>query len=97
MENRKSMPYGFAAYSSMSQSHRIALSNYSKNTLSSHIRLAPRPEDIIWSNISVTKAERLQKHHSGNMIFLGICIAWIIPNAFISTFLTQISRIGVVG
>ncbi|KAK9471515.1 uncharacterized protein V1510DRAFT_367875, partial [Dipodascopsis tothii] len=94
MRDGKPMPYGFVAYTEPQFAHEVALSNYSKSVQHSHIRLAPRAEDIIWSNIALTKPERMQKQHSGRVVFIALCIGYIVPNAFISTFLTQISHIG---
>ncbi|KAK9453503.1 hypothetical protein V1511DRAFT_522718 [Dipodascopsis uninucleata] len=96
IDSRKEMPYGFASYHTIGDAHTVAKANDSANLLdSARINLAPRREDIMWENLTITKAERLQKANGGKLIFFVLCISWIIPNAFIGTFLSQISRIGV--
>ncbi|KAK9484318.1 hypothetical protein V1527DRAFT_470199 [Lipomyces starkeyi] len=96
IDSRKEMPYGFAAYPTITDAHIVARANVS-NTVLGSARLHPAPprEDILWDNIELTRPERLQKQHTGNLLFFILCVSWIVPNAFIGTFLSQISRIGV--
>ncbi|KAK9475860.1 hypothetical protein V1514DRAFT_299739 [Lipomyces japonicus] len=94
--SRKEMPYGFASYPTVADAHAVAIANRSSSlTGNCRIKLAPTRTDIIWDNIVLTKEERLRKKHMGNLIFFFVCVVWIVPNAFIGTFLTQISRIGI--
>ncbi|KAJ8098653.1 hypothetical protein POJ06DRAFT_225501 [Lipomyces tetrasporus] len=96
IDSRKEMPYGFASYATTADAHKVAQANESSTVLgSARLHLAPRREDILWDNIVLTRQERLQKQHTGNLLFFVLCVSWIVPNAFIGTFLSQISRIGV--
>ncbi|KAK7206449.1 hypothetical protein BZA70DRAFT_294726 [Myxozyma melibiosi] len=96
VDSRREMPYGFASYHSATETHLIAKANSGRRVLGAgRIRLAPRSKDILWENIELTSRERLNKKYWGNAIFIIFCIGWIVPNAFIGTFLSQISRIGV--
>ncbi|ODQ68194.1 DUF221-domain-containing protein [Nadsonia fulvescens var. elongata DSM 6958] len=95
IDSGTTLPYGFASYDTAQSCHMVAsiLKNKRKGKLLA--RLAPRPEDIIWSNLELTRFERKRKQMVGNIIFACLLFLWIVPNAFMGTFLSQISRIGV--
>ncbi|KAK9368884.1 hypothetical protein V1509DRAFT_621778 [Lipomyces kononenkoae] len=96
IDSRKEMPYGFASYPTVADAQIVARANASNSVLgSARIRACPSREDILWDNIELSRPERLQKQHIGNLLFFILCVSWIAPNAFIGTFLSQISRIGI--
>lgn len=100
IDERKTLRYGFASYNTVTDCHsvvRAAREEQSKLFSSKsdfHLRLAPRPEDIIWKNIVLSRFERSNKQLWINLVFIALTIAWIVPNAFIGCFLSDLSRIG---
>lgn len=94
IDNNKTLPYGFVSYESVEDSHTVAKSTRRKRRGKLNCTLAPRPQDIIWNNIVLTRFERGSKQKWGNFLFICLLIGWIIPNAFMGTFLSQLSRIG---
>lgn len=97
VDTKKTLPYGFVSYESVEDcnivAHAIDKQKFGKHGL--RITLAPRPEDIIWENIILTKSGRRNKQFWGNVFFIVMMILWIVPNAFLGAFLSQLSRIGV--
>lgn len=97
-------PWGFVSYLTPLDAHKVAyeVKRLAQSTLSANkasmgnitIGLASRPEDLIWDNLILTRKKRVKKQRIGHLIFLLVTLLWIIPNAFISAFLSQISRIG---
>lgn len=93
LDTNKTLPYGFVSYKSVEDCHIVAQAN-SKKFRKLDAQLAPRPEDIIWENIILSKGGRKNKQLWGNVLFIILTILWIVPNAFIGAFLSQMSRIG---
>lgn len=87
IDANKCLPYGFVSFQNVKACHE-----FDRNTKS--VVLAPRPADIIWDNITATSAERTNKQFWGNFFFCCLTIGWIVPNAFMGTFLSQLNRIG---
>ncbi|KAK9450533.1 uncharacterized protein V1518DRAFT_414099 [Limtongia smithiae] len=95
VEGRREMPYGFASYATICDAHEVALENRTSASAElPRIQLAPHRDDILWESMALTHAERVHKQHTGNIFFLLLCFTWVVPNAFISVFVSQISRIG---
>lgn len=94
VDSMQPLPYGLVSYASPEDSSLVAkyMGKRKKNHLRAH--LAPRPEDILWKNIVLNSFERKTKAFWGNAMYVFLMIAWIVPNAFIGCFLTQMSRIG---
>lgn len=88
------LPYGFVSYNTQEDCHTVAKGIGQGRRDKLLTELAPRPKDIIWPNIVLSRFERKQKQWWGNVLFAALLIAWIVPNAFIGCFLTQLSRIG---
>ncbi|ANB11284.1 Csc1p [Sugiyamaella lignohabitans] len=91
------LPYGFVSYRNQPEAHITAKKANKKSGRvgGALVKLAPRPEDIIWKNILLGKYERANKQWWGNLLFTVLMVAWIVPNAFIGCFLSDLSRIGV--
>lgn len=89
------LPYGFISYDTPTNCHIVA--RYMKNKRHDGVlaRLAPRPKDILWHNMVMTRFERGSKQFWGNVLFTFLVIAWIVPNAFMGCFLADLQRIGV--
>lgn len=90
----KALPYGFVSYQSVEDCHTVAKSTGRKRKGKLNSTLATRPEDIIWDNIVLTRVQRTNKQFFGNLFFVVMMVGWIAPNAFLGTFLSNLSRIG---
>lgn len=97
IDTRKTLPYGFVSYESVEDCNIVAKAiserRFNKNGL--RATLAPRPEDIIWENIVLSRVSRRNKQYWGNFLFFLLMVIYVVPNAFLGAFLSQLSRIGV--
>ncbi|KAK6354769.1 hypothetical protein TWF696_003905 [Orbilia brochopaga] len=92
---KKPLPYGFVSFSTMQNAHTVAYAAKGKHPQGTRIVLAPRPTDLIWDNLAKTKSERRWNKTWGWVLYIFLTVIWIVPNAFIATFLANIGRIGV--
>ncbi|CAO1626926.1 unnamed protein product [Sympodiomycopsis kandeliae] len=70
---RKPESYGFAAMASVPFAHAAAKSLLKKKPRGLHIELAPPPKDIIWQNLTLTKAQRF-KSSTWGFVLLSILL-----------------------
>ncbi|CAM1507543.1 Fc.00g071840.m01.CDS01 [Cosmosporella sp. VM-42] len=94
VDKRGSMPYGFASYSDITEAHNIAYACRKKRPVGTTIKLAPRPNDIIWNNMHLSSASRSRKRWVNNFWILLLTLIWIAPNAGIAVFLVNLSNLG---
>lgn len=94
IDKRNTMSYGFASYSDISETHSIAYAARKKKPQGAIIRLAPRPNDIIWDNMPLSPATRSRRRFINNMWITLLTLAWIAPNAMIAIFLVNLSNLG---
>lgn len=91
---KKPLPYGFVSFSTMQNAHTVAYAARGEKPEGTRVRLAPRPTDLLWHNLAKTKGERRWNRTWGWMLYGFFTVAWIVPNAFIATFLPNIGLIG---
>lgn len=96
VDKRNAMPYGFATYEKIEDAHTIALETKKKHPKGATIRVAPRPNDLIWQNLSLSKKGRRWKHFMVNMWISVLTVFWIVPNAMIAIFLSNFHNIALV-
>ncbi|KAH7131522.1 hypothetical protein B0J13DRAFT_105778 [Dactylonectria estremocensis] len=96
VDKRGSMPYGFASYSDIIEAHNIAYAARKKKPVGTTIVLAPRPNDIIWENMSLSSATRSRKRLFNGMWIVILTLVWIAPNAMIAVFLVNLNNLGFV-
>ncbi|KAI5457576.1 hypothetical protein BGZ63DRAFT_474712 [Mariannaea sp. PMI_226] len=94
VDKRGSMPYGFASYAEIAEAHRIAYASRKKKLVGTTIKLAPRPNDIIWDNMPLSSATRSRRRWFNTMWIAILTILWVAPNAMIGIFLVNLSNIG---
>ncbi|KKA26845.1 hypothetical protein TD95_004862 [Thielaviopsis punctulata] len=94
VDRRSTMPYGFASYSDISEAHSIAYTIKGKKPSGTTIVLAPRPEDIIWSNMPLSPSVRSWKTIMVNLWVTLLTVLWVVPNAMIAIFLVNLSNLG---
>jgi hypothetical protein len=94
IDNRNPLSYGFASYEEIAEAHTIAYAALKKRPKGTAVVLAPRPNDIIWKNMTLTPSQRRRKAIMNNIWVLALTILWVAPNAMISIFLVQLSNLG---
>ncbi|KAJ9667967.1 hypothetical protein H2201_001772 [Coniosporium apollinis] len=94
VDKRNAMPYGFASYESIDTAHSVAHASKHKHPEGSTIRLAPKPNDLIWRNLPLSRSTRRWKSVYTNGWVAVLTALWIVPNALIAIFLTNLSNIG---
>jgi calcium permeable stress-gated cation channel len=95
IENKKAMPFGFVSYGTIQQAHIAAKASKGKGKNGTFVALAPRPIDILWDNLSTSRAKRRSNAYIGYALFTALSVVYVVPNAIIATFLSDIGRIGI--
>ncbi|KAM0279449.1 hypothetical protein ACHAQH_004610 [Verticillium albo-atrum] len=94
VDKRSTMPYGFASYSDITEAHNIAYACRKKHPHGSTIKLAPRPNDIIWNNLPLSASARRWRRIINNLWIVLLTFVWIAPNAMIAVFLVNLNNLG---
>ncbi|KAI9864416.1 MAG: Transmembrane protein 63C [Vezdaea acicularis] len=94
VDMRDPMPFGFSSFESIPEAHAVAYSARRKHPDGTTIKLAPRPSDIIWKNLPLSKGKRRWKRFMNNIWVTLLTIIWVVPNALIAAFLTNLSNLG---
>jgi len=94
VDKRGSMPYGFASYADISETHAIAYVCRKKHPHGATITLAPRPNDVIWENMPLSSSVRSTRRLWNGFWITVLTVLWIAPNAMISIFLVNLSNLG---
>lgn len=96
IDKRNPMSYGFASYENIEEAHTVGFASRNKHPLGATIDLAPRPTDLIWQNLPLTKRARRWKRFMNNFWILVLTVVWIAPNALIAVFLSDLSNLATV-
>jgi hypothetical protein len=96
IDKRNAMPYGFASYEDISEAHSIAYTARNKHPQGTTIVLAPRPNDVIWKNMPLSKSTRRTRRFINNLWVTLLTVFWIAPNTMISVFLVNLHNLGLV-
>ena len=96
VDNRDAMPYGFASWDQVSQAHTVAFKARSKRAQGAKIRLAPKPNDLIWDNLKLSRASRRTKRIMNGVWIAVLTIVWTPINAGIAIFLSNLANLGLV-
>lgn len=96
VDKRNPMSYGFASYENIEEAHTVGFASRGKHPLGATIDLAPRPNDLIWRNLPLTKKARSWKRIMNNFWILVLTVIWIAPNALIAVFLSDLSNLAIV-
>ena len=93
IDKRNPMPYGFASFDKIEDAHVVAYAAKNKHPHGTTIKLAPRPKDLIWKNLPLTKAEKRWKLLLNNFWIAILTVVWIAPNALIAIFLSNLANL----
>lgn len=94
IDRRNPLPYGFASFEDIEEAHSIAYAARDKHPEGTRIVLAPKPNDIIWGNMPLSKRQVRIRRLTNNLWYFLLTIVWIAPNAFISIFLVNLGNLG---
>ncbi|KAM5472997.1 hypothetical protein MauCBS54593_002710 [Microsporum audouinii] len=94
IDKRNAMPYGFASWDAIEDAHAVAFAARNKHPHGTTIRQAPRPNDIIWDNLALSKSNLKWKRFMNAVWSTILTVIWIVPNAMIAIFLTNLSNLG---
>lgn len=96
IDRRNPMPYGFASWENIAHAHAVAWTARNKHPKGTTICLAPRPSDLIWENLPLSKQARKWKRFANFIWVTALTLVWIVPNALIAVFLSNLSNLGMV-
>jgi hypothetical protein len=96
VDMRNPMTYGFASYSHIEDAHAVAYAARKKGPKKCDVYLAPKPQDLLWQNLSMSRrTRRIRKFWDGLWIVV-FTIAFIVPNILTSVFLSDFSHISII-
>ncbi|KAK9777022.1 putative CSC1/OSCA1-like 7TM region domain-containing protein [Seiridium cardinale] len=96
LDKRNTLLYGFASYDDIGEAHCIAHALRKKKPKGATVRLAPRPNDIIWDNMPMSPSARSWNRFWNNIWVAVLTMVWIVPNAMIAIFLVNLNNLGLV-
>ncbi|KAI1846718.1 hypothetical protein JX266_007291 [Neoarthrinium moseri] len=96
LDKRNTLPYGFASYDDIAEAHAIGHALRSRKPKGTTVRLAPRPNDIIWDNMPMGPSARSWNRIWNNIWIAVLTLIWIVPNALIAIFLVNLNNLGMV-
>lgn len=107
VDQRDAESYAFASYKDVEQAHATAYQyrhsrgkgrafacEMQKHATGVSIELAPRPQDIIWQNLPMSRATRKNRMVWDSLWMLLLTIFFIGPNILTSVFLSDFSHLG---
>ena len=93
IDKRNPMPFGFASYERIEDAHTVAYAAKKKHPKGTTIQMAPRPNDLIWKNLPLSKKDRSWKRFINNFWIAILTLIWIAPNALIAIFLSNLTNL----
>ncbi|TKX26371.1 hypothetical protein C1H76_1333 [Elsinoe australis] len=94
VDTRNAMNYGFASWQNISGAHATAFAARKGGAKNTVMRLAPKPHDFIWQNMTLTRKNRQWKNFVNNLWVALLTVFWIAPNIFSAVFLANLSNLG---
>ena len=96
VDKRNALPFGFASYQKISEAHGLAYVARKGGPHGTNIRLAPRPHDLVWRNLSLLRKDRKWKNFINNLWIAALTFLWTGPNIFIAIFLSNLSNLALI-
>ena len=96
VDKRNPMPYGFASYERIEEAHTVAHAAKGKKPQGALVKLAPKPNDLIWPNLPLSPRSKKWKRFRNDLWFALLTIIWIAPNALIAIFLSNFGNLALV-
>ncbi|KAE9973342.1 hypothetical protein BLS_003633 [Venturia inaequalis] len=96
VDQRDPMSYGFISYGYIEDAHSVAYAARKKAPHKSTIRLAPKPNDLLWKNLSMTRSSRRTRGFWNGLWMVLLTIAFIPLNILSAVFLSDFSHLGLI-
>lgn len=96
IDRRNAMPFGFASWENIEHAHAVAWSARRKRPQGTLISLAPRPSDLIWENLPLSKGARKWKRLMTFIWVACLTLVWVVPNGLIAIFVANLNNLGLV-
>ncbi|KAI5295143.1 hypothetical protein KEM55_006318, partial [Ascosphaera atra] len=93
IDKRNAMSYGFASFKVIEAAHMFAHAARRSHPHNTTITLAPRPNDLIWENLHLTRGALRRKRFLNWLWSVALTVLYIVPNALIAIFLTDLSNL----
>ncbi|KAK3679357.1 hypothetical protein LTR78_000918 [Recurvomyces mirabilis] len=94
VDKRNAMSYGFASYDRIAEAHSAAYIARKKAPRNTVIRLAPKPNDLVWKNLKMLKKDRGWQNFVNNLWVAVLTAFWVVPNVLIAVFLSNLANLG---
>ena len=94
IDQRHPMPFGFASYTHVEDAHAVAYAARRKGPEDCVIRLASKPNAIMWTNLAMTRRQRANKSFWNAFLMTILTILYIVPNIIIAVFLSDFANLG---
>lgn len=94
IDKRNPLPYGFASYTHIEDAHSVSYAARKKGSQGTYIRQAPKPSDLIWKNLPVTRHVRRIKFLWSSFFMTVLTVLYIAPNMLVAIFLSNLSNLG---
>jgi hypothetical protein len=96
VDQRDPMPYGFVSYGHIEDAHSVAYAFRKGAPHHSTITLAPKPNDLLWRNLSMTRSTRRVRGLWNGLWMVLLTIAFIPLNILSAVFLSDFSHLGLI-
>lgn len=96
IDQRDVMSFGFASWDHVAQAHVVAHAARRKKPHGAKIRPAPRPNDIIWKNMTLTKSQLRRKAIVNSLWIAALTFVWTPINASLAIFLSNLGNLAYV-
>lgn len=93
IDKRNALSYGFASYQSIPVAHSVAYDARKKAPHSTIVRLAPKPNDLVWKNLNMSRKQRGRQNFINGFWITLLTALWIVPNMFIAVFLSNLANL----
>jgi len=94
IDKRNAMSFGFASYEHISAAHSAAYVGRKGGIEGTIVRMAPKPNDLIWRNLRMLKKQRSGQLFINNLWVAVLTVVWAVPNVFMAVFLSNLTNIG---
>lgn len=94
VDQRDVMPFGFASFDHVAQAHVVAYAAQKKSPHGTKISLAPRPNDIIWKNMPLSKSQLKSRSFMNAIWVTLLTIFWTPINAGLAVFISNLANLG---
>ncbi|KAF1966972.1 DUF221-domain-containing protein [Bimuria novae-zelandiae CBS 107.79] len=96
VDKRNPQSYGFASFPHIEDAHAVAYAARKKGPRGCDIYLAPRPHDLLWQNLGLSRRTRRARMFWDGFWMVLFTAAYIVPNILTSVFLSDFSHLGLV-